>query len=1199
MMKKFLTLFVALMTTTFTFAVYLTEPKVIYFNAGAVSWWTSDNAVQRAVLDGNTDSPIIGVLDYGSVYAFTIPAGYHNTIWFERAPSATAPGPYNKTDYIDIAPTYNYVSSFSQNSSTVTWETYMHPAITLKGDFNNWGDGDRISFNGSKTITFVKTLSADSYEFKIVKGENEWRSSGATIARANSGAVYDFSGNNSNNTTLIADITGDYTFTYTYATRTLTVTFPDLPAQSVVFDDLDATILKGTEVTFAATASGITNPQYTYYVKPAGGSYGSAVSSYTFDTNGEFVVKVEAIGDGMSEPVIKEQTVTVYSTYTFTAGTRIYVDFSAMTEGAKGVNYPSQNTNSELDYDVNGAGTTKIVLISQNVTWSTLDDFIKTEKNGWAGLKFTAPGEGQNVIIVAADGASYTWGTHATAHVKFFAPRTELHQWSNVYVYAWDGAGDLSSDWPGDAVTTKEGEWYVYTMPVGANLIFSDNNGMQTNNIENIQADVCYVPTAINEKVTVAEQCTVDYYISGTKELTGLGSDWVAADANLKLDANNQIKFENLAAGTYEFKITNGTWAWSIGGGDHLDGECATIATTNGIGNVEFTIASVQDVTITYHPETERICLGAVTVQTPGNVTLNDINIKVGEAKQIKYTKNNTETYGASYEILSGEEYIQIYNGFVLGVKAGTATVRGTIAETANYTAASNEFTVTVSASSEPAVEPIAPVGGKFLINAHGDTAIFARGNLQYQQSTNTWRCAPNQYEWKGMSNIQMGNAEYEGWVDLFCWSLGAENNYGATSNYQKATYFNKEFVDWGTLFGDEWSTLSKDELNYILNSRPGANNKWGVAMIGDTLGMMLLPDVWEAPAGITYVTGTNSLPTTDLWRDEDCIQDLDPDEIEDLGYQYRLKKENLPANKFTLEQWAELETAGAVFLPFAGRRTGGVGNYLDYDEATHPNTQWQLYYENYQGTYWTSTMHNAAKGQPDYYYSFSHYGGDDYRWGKGVIWIENGRFGQSVRLVKRIPKVDYTRDVTAGNYGTICLPQAGTIAGATLYSIGSYDGSMIYVDEVGTTLAAGVPYIFYATADQLKVSYTSATVENEAKTANGLHGFYNLSNPAAQFDIPENEGNYILYQNQYWLVKDRPAYIANYRAYIKINEITNAQQAPGIRRIAMQVNGQNTTTGVESVQQSAVSVQKVMIDGELFILRGEKMYDATGRLVK
>ena len=242
-MKKILTLFVALMTTTFTFAVYLTEPKVIYFNAGAVSWWTSDNAVQRAVLDGNTDSPIIGVLDYGSVYAFTIPAGYHNTIWFERAPSATAPGPYNKTDYIDIAPTYNYVSSFSQNSSIVTWETYMHPAITLKGDFNNWGNGDRISFNGSKTITFVKTLSAnESYEFKIVKGENEWRSSGATIARANSGAVYDFSGNNSNNTTLIADITGDYTFTYTYATRTLTVTFPDLPFKIVASRSSNTTL---------------------------------------------------------------------------------------------------------------------------------------------------------------------------------------------------------------------------------------------------------------------------------------------------------------------------------------------------------------------------------------------------------------------------------------------------------------------------------------------------------------------------------------------------------------------------------------------------------------------------------------------------------------------------------------------------------------------------------------------------------------------------------------------------------------------------------------------------------------------------------------------------------------------------------------------------------------------------------------------
>ena len=186
-----------------------------------------------------------------------------------------------------------------------------------------------------------------------------------------------------------------------------------------------------------------------------------------------------------------------------------------------------------------------------------------------------------------------------------------------------------------------------------------------------------------------------------------------------------------------------------------------------------------------------------------------------------------------------------------------------------------------------------------------------------------------------------------------------------------------------------------------------------------------------------------------------------------------------------------------------------------------------------------------------------------------------------------------YTRNVTNGNYGTICLPQAGEIVGATLYEIADYANNMIYVDEVeGGVMEAGKPYIFQATSDKLNVYYTSATVEETAGSANGLHGFYNLENENAQFDIPEDAGNYILYQNQYWLVKDRAAYIANFRAYIVLDDITPKAAAPGIRRVAMQVNGQNTTTGVDNLNAGETPV-KVMINGQ------EKMYDTTGRLVK
>ena len=193
----------------------------------------------------------------------------------------------------------------------------------------------------------------------------------------------------------------------------------------------------------------------------------------------------------------------------------------------------------------------------------------------------------------------------------------------------------------------------------------------------------------------------------------------------------------------------------------------------------------------------------------------------------------------------------------------------------------------------------------------------------------------------------------------------------------------------------------------------------------------------------------------------------------------------------------------------------------------------------------------------------------------------------------------DYTRNVTDGNYGTICLPQAGEIVGATLFEIADYANNMIYVDEVeGGVMEAGKPYIFQATNDKLDVYYTSATVEETAGSANGLHGFYNLENENAQFDIEQDAGNYILYQNQYWLVSGRAAYINNFRAYIKIGEINYTAPYPGRRRVAMAVNGEQTATGMDAINATDAPV-KMVINGQLFILRGEKMYDATGRLVK
>ena len=219
------------------------------------------------------------------------------------------------------------------------------------------------------------------------------------------------------------------------------------------------------------------------------------------------------------------------------------------------------------------------------------------------------------------------------------------------------------------------------------------------------------------------------------------------------------------------------------------------------------------------------------------------------------------------------------------------------------------------------------------------------------------------------------------------------------------------------------------------------------------------------------------------------------------------------------------------------------------------------------------------------------------------ACYAENSTTGTLVTLYAK--PFDYTRNVS-GNYATICLPKAGQIIGATLYEIAYYGGASkkIFFDEiVNGEMEAGIPYIFQPAAgvEKINVYYSDNTAEDVgAGNSNGLIGFYDLTDPTARHNITQDAGFYILYNNQYWLVSGRKAYVENYRAYIRLADITPSEPtlAPGRRRISMSVNDTQTTTGFENAEANEAP-RKVLINGELFILRGEKMYDAKGQLVK
>ena len=214
----------------------------------------------------------------------------------------------------------------------------------------------------------------------------------------------------------------------------------------------------------------------------------------------------------------------------------------------------------------------------------------------------------------------------------------------------------------------------------------------------------------------------------------------------------------------------------------------------------------------------------------------------------------------------------------------------------------------------------------------------------------------------------------------------------------------------------------------------------------------------------------------------------------------------------------------------------------------------------------------------------------------------------------KETPTKDLIRgDLSNGKWGTLCPKQnVENVEGATFYQI-SYleeNGGMpynMYFDQIsGTTLTAGQPYFFIANANEIRGNKTGAEVSAaDPAGVNGFYGYIGTTSMALNWrtDYDENNDNtYVIYNNMVTRI-NAATDLKSERCYINISPSEPSRSAsapmPGRARFMINVDGHNTPTGVKNVQGDNVQRTKVLIDGNLYILRGEKMYDATGRLVK
>jgi hypothetical protein len=207
---------------------------------------------------------------------------------------------------------------------------------------------------------------------------------------------------------------------------------------------------------------------------------------------------------------------------------------------------------------------------------------------------------------------------------------------------------------------------------------------------------------------------------------------------------------------------------------------------------------------------------------------------------------------------------------------------------------------------------------------SEGKKVQFAHGNLQHLGDSyeGVWSLAKQQYEMIGESNIvAYGERTYPAsYSDLFCWSTSSTSNglynyYDSEENEQTWSYFQGELADWGanpdviSNIGAGWSTLNKEEWNYLLNTRTNAATLRSFATVAGVKGLVILPDDWTASVGVML------------------------------------------SEEMTAKQWATIEETGAVFLPAAGRLST-----VYHPENYGPTTTYSP-----GGFYWTSSPADAS----------------------------------------------------------------------------------------------------------------------------------------------------------------------------------------------------------------------------------------------
>lgn len=458
-----------------------------------------------------------------------------------------------------------------------------------------------------------------------------------------------------------------------------------------------------------------------------------------------------------------------------------------------------------------------------------------------------------------------------------------------------------------------------------------------------------------NGRFHYGDQCTLT---ATPKPGSGYGFvNWTKNGTSVSSDATCSFEVTESAEYKAHFQIVPLSLAVSANPEVIAKGSSSQLKATASGGNGSFTYSwtpstglsstTSQNLTATPNATTTYTC----TV-TSGSQTINkSCTVKVVcPPTNLAYTvnANNVElTWTApvpatTYNVYKGNTLIQSVNTTRCidpNLSSGTYTYRVSTVYSGVESPKSDPISATVTLQ-----VPQGAITGLFSISAT-QKVWFSKGNLQYKASLRTWQFAANQYDYVGnAAGNTAPSSSQSGWIDLFGWGTSGWNS-GAncyqpwsTSNlysdyYPGGSYMNNltgsyANADWGVYNpisnggnqAGRWRVLTSDEWNYVFNERNASmvngvvKARYARAKVAGVRGVILFPDSYMHPYGIAQPVAIN--------------------ETNNTGWD---------SNNYSASAFSLMQTAGAVFLPAAGFRSG-----------IH------VYNADFCGYYWSSSHFNG-----------------------------------------------------------------------------------------------------------------------------------------------------------------------------------------------------------------------------------------------